>query len=292
VSSTERRLSPALDPATAADQHSLFKRQDDTPAATGHGNGNGNGSVAGVAVDDVPETLDDVTGPHTTELEFDDPLLEEYGEGDPDGSAVPILTLDEQEVAYGDLFAGDESELDSHFPLVATVGGEQTAEYEEDDPEGEYEDLVEVVDRKDTRGKLKARKVRRVVRYVSPWSVLKVSLLFYACLWVIVTIASVILWRVAVETGGIANVEKFVARLFGEKSFTIDGREILRASTIAGVILVFAGTGFTVLMSLLFNVICDITGGIRFTVLELETTKRRLRRRAQVARDARRYEAR
>ena len=111
-----------------------------------------------------------------------------------------------------------------------------------------------------------ARKVRRVVRYVSPWSVLKVSVLFYACLWVILTIASVILWRLAVASGTIENFEKFVARLFGETSFTIDGREIFRASTIAGMILVFAGTGFTVLMSLLFNVICDITGGVRFTL--------------------------
>ena len=128
--------------------------------------------------------------------------------------------------------------------------------------------------RSNERGRLRARKVRRVVRYVSPWSVLKVSLLFYACLWVILTIASVLLWRAAVATGAIDNAEKFLARAFGESQFTIDGREIFRASTIAGLILVFAGTGFTVMMSLLFNVICDITGGIRFTVLELESVKR------------------
>lgn len=183
-------------------------------------------------------------GPTTTELEFDDPMLADSYEHTETEDASP----------------GFDGELSED-------------EYDEDD---EYVDLSE--DRA-TRGRLKARKVRRVVRYVSPWSVLKVSLLFYACLWIIVTIASVILWRLAVETGGITNVEKFVARLFGEKSFTIDGREIFRASTIAGVILVFAGTGFTVLMSLLFNVICDVTGGVRFTVLELESTKRRRRRR-------------
>jgi hypothetical protein len=140
--------------------------------------------------------------------------------------------------------------------------------------EPDDDELVDVGGASSERGKLKARKVRRVVRYVSPWSVLKVSLLFYACLWVILTIASVLLWRAAVTTGAIENVEKFLARVFGESEFTIDGREIFRASTIAGLILVFAGTGFTVMMSLLFNVICDITGGIRFTVLELESTKR------------------
>lgn len=279
VSSPERSVSPAPEPSSAAAdaEVSLFDRQPDPEPS----NGNGNGAVRAVRVLDAPLGTDaaDVqyeTDPHTTELEFDDPLLSELEEATP---VVPIVPADGPDVAplTDDVFA-DEDET-GYLTLAPD-------EYE-DEEDDEDDDLVEVVGKKDTRGKLKARKVRRVVRYVSPWSVLKVSLLFYACLWIIGTIASVILWRVAVETGAITNVEKFVAKLFGEKSFTIDGREILRASTIGGVILVFAGTGFTVLMSLLFNVICDITGGIRFTVLELETTKRRLRKRAQAERDAR-----
>ena len=110
---------------------------------------------------------------------------------------------------------------------------------------------------------------------MSPWSVLKVSLLFYACLWVIFTIASVLLWRVG-GRAGCHHERREVPRpaVRRERRSPSTAAEIFRASTLAGVILVFAGTGFTVLMSLLFNVICDITGGIRFTVLELESTKR------------------
>lgn len=198
----------------------------------------------------------------------DDPLLAELAVDDvgPVGTAtVPHVVIDD-----GSDVAVDEEafEAPADEAVVAVVGDGDTG----DEPE-----YVEVVDKR--RGRLKARKVRRVVRYVSPWSVLKVSVIFYACLWIIGTIASVILWRLAVTGGMITNVEKFVARLFGEKSFTIDGREIFRASAIAGVVLVFAGTGFTVLMSLLFNVICDITGGLRFTVLELESTRREVRRK-------------
>ncbi len=129
------------------------------------------------------------------------------------------------------------------------------------------------------RGKLKARKVKRVVRYVSPWSVFKVSLLFYFCLWVILTVAGVILWQLAVSARLVSNLEDFLAELFASSEFHLDGRQLFRASAISGVILVFAGTGFTVLMSLLFNVICDVTGGIRFTVLELESTRREVRAR-------------
>ncbi|MEZ5144485.1 MAG: DUF3566 domain-containing protein [Acidimicrobiales bacterium] len=127
------------------------------------------------------------------------------------------------------------------------------------------------------KGKLKARRVRRVVRYVSPWSVFKVSVLFSVCLWLILMVAGVILWQAAVASGMVTNVEKFLAKLLAEETFTIDGRELFRASAIAGVMLVFAGSAFTVLMSLLFNVISDMTGGIRFTVLELEDTVREVK---------------
>ncbi len=127
------------------------------------------------------------------------------------------------------------------------------------------------------KGRLKARRVRRVVRYVSPWSVFKVSLLFSVCLWLILMVAGVILWQGAEGSGMVANIEKFLAKLLAEQSFTIDGRELFRATAIAGVMLVFAGSAFSVLLALLFNVISDITGGIRFTVLELEDAVREVK---------------
>lgn len=121
--------------------------------------------------------------------------------------------------------------------------------------------------------RLEARKVKRVVRHVEIWSVFKVSVVFFVCLWLILVIAGVILWRVAVSAGAIDKVENFVAQLLAEKSFTIDGTQVLRASAVAGAILVFAGTGFTVLMAMLFNFISDTTGGLRFSVIEMETAR-------------------
>jgi hypothetical protein len=204
----------------------------------------------GVDGRDGAATLEEVDGIGETEL-VDDQYERAVVDGATTGS---VTTIDPPATATG-----------MAMPLV-----DDGIEVLDDDDD----DFAEIGAPTGARGRLRARKVRRVVRYVSPWSVLKVSLLFYACLWVILTIASVLLWRVAVASGVIGNMEKFLARAFGESEFTIDGREIFRASTVAGLILVFAGTGFTVMMSLLFNVICDITGGIRFTVLELETVKR------------------
>jgi len=129
-------------------------------------------------------------------------------------------------------------------------------------------------------GKLKARKVRRIVRHVSPWSVFKFSIFFYLCVWLILMVAGVILWKLSQTAGVIENFEKFYAKAAGEKSFEIDGRSLFRAGSTAGAILVFAATAFTVLMSVLFNLITDLTGGIRLTVIELESTRRTVRRRA------------
>ena len=127
-------------------------------------------------------------------------------------------------------------------------------------------------------GRLRARKVRRLVRHVEPWSVLKVSLLFYFCLWVILLIAGVILWSFAVGSGTIDNVENFVQELFALESFEFNADEIFRASAIGGLVLVVAGSGFTVLMAVLFNLISDVTGGVRFTVVEEETARPRPKR--------------
>jgi hypothetical protein len=129
-------------------------------------------------------------------------------------------------------------------------------------------------------GKLRARKVRRIVRHVSPWSVFKFSIFFYLCVWLILMVAGVILWKLSQTAGVVTNFEKFYAKAAGEKSFEIDGRSLFRAGATAGAILVFAATAFTVLMATLFNLITDLTGGIRMTVIELESTRRTVRRRS------------
>ncbi|MEO0492847.1 MAG: DUF3566 domain-containing protein [Actinomycetota bacterium] len=131
---------------------------------------------------------------------------------------------------------------------------------------------------KRTAGRLRARKVRRLVRHVEPWSVLKVALIFYFCLWVILLIAGVMLWSLAVSSGTVDNVETFITELFALESFTFNADQIFRASAVGGLVLVVAGAGFTVLMAVLFNLISDVTGGVRFTVVEEETARPRPKR--------------
>jgi hypothetical protein len=121
--------------------------------------------------------------------------------------------------------------------------------------------------------RVKARQVQRVITRVDPWSMLKVSLLFALSLWLIVVVAGVLLWRVAVSTGTIGNVENFLATSLGEESFTINGAQIFQGSLVVGLVFFATGAIFAVVTSVLFNLIAGVVGGIRTTVIELETAR-------------------
>jgi hypothetical protein len=122
-------------------------------------------------------------------------------------------------------------------------------------------------------GRLRARKVKRIVRHVDPWSVLKLSLLFYACLFAVVMVAGTVLWNLAGAAGTIASIESFIKDIGAFKTFTFKGTTIFRASFLAGLILVIAGSALNVLLTVLFNLISDLVGGIRISVIEEETAR-------------------
>jgi hypothetical protein len=185
------------------------------------------------------------------------------------------------------------------------------------------------------KGKVRARKVRRVVRHIEPWSVLKISVLFFLAIFLIICVASAVLWNAARASGAIDDVESFITsvggfgncepidgqdpsttgttqpgapttvpvdqvdpageatsvpepvapvdpvddedcpegqELVGDFKFE-DGR-IFQAFALGGIVLVLAGAAGAVVLTLLFNLISDLTGGMRLTVLEEDPSPR------------------
>jgi len=164
--------------------------------------------------------------------------------------------------------------------------------------------------------RVRARKVHRIVRHVDPWSVLKISLLFFLALFLIICVASAVLWNGARSSGAITNVEDFITEVGGfgncpqpttppvststsvpdaavigattsttlaptsgdsqgcpggaelEGTFKFEDGKIFEAFGLGGVVLVLAGSAGAVVMALLFNLMSDLTGGVRVTVLE------------------------
>ena len=119
----------------------------------------------------------------------------------------------------------------------------------------------------------RVRKVTRVVRHVDPWTVFKVAGVFSLVVYVVALTAGVLLWNVAYATGTIDNLERFFES-FGWSEFEFNGGEIYHNAWIAGLFGAVGLTGAAVLAASLLNLITDLVGGVRFTVLEEEVVER------------------
>ena len=108
-----------------------------------------------------------------------------------------------------------------------------------------------------------------MVRHIDPWSTFKVALIFSIVLYGVLLTAGVLLWNVASNTGTVDNVERWFTQ-FGWESYELKGGEIFHNAWIAGLFGVVGLTGLGVLSATLFNLISDMVGGVRVTVLEEE----------------------
>lgn len=122
-------------------------------------------------------------------------------------------------------------------------------------------------DRSAKRAPRKARRVKRTIRRVELWSVLKVSLLFYVCMYVVALASLALLWGFAHSAGLVDNFEGFMSDV-GFENWRFYGEEIFRRCAIIGAILVLTGALLTTLATALLNVISELTGGIRVVVIE------------------------
>ncbi|MGB5758622.1 MAG: DUF3566 domain-containing protein, partial [Acidimicrobiales bacterium] len=127
--------------------------------------------------------------------------------------------------------------------------------------------------------RVQARKVRRVIRHIDPWSVLTFSVLFHLCVFAALLLASVLVWNAAEAAGTIENMEAFILELGDYETFDIKGDVVFRAAVAIAGILTLASSVLLVLLTVVFNLISDLVGGIRLTVIEEETV--RVRRKKQ-----------
>lgn len=119
----------------------------------------------------------------------------------------------------------------------------------------------------------RVRRVTRVLRHVDPWSTFKVALLFSLVTYLVALTSGVLLWRVAESTGTLDNVERWFTQ-FGWETFELKGGEVFRNAWIIGLFGVVGLTGAIVLLATVFNLVSDIVGGVRLTVLEEEVVER------------------
>lgn len=115
------------------------------------------------------------------------------------------------------------------------------------------------------------RQAKMVVKRVSPWSVLKFSLLFYFCVMLILLLAlAVVYWAL-----GVFGVLDSAANLletagFGDPKtgFEFDGYWLFARLFFVGVVGVVVWSFVNLFMAMLYNLVADVVGGVSVTLSE------------------------
>ena len=110
------------------------------------------------------------------------------------------------------------------------------------------------------------RRVRRVIRKIDPWTVLKVSLVLNAIGALVFVLGVWVTWSLAVQRG----IPERAADFFDNFSlvFTANGELYFRAVVFFAIVLYAGLTGFMTLGAVLYNLISDVVGGVELIVLE------------------------
>jgi uncharacterized membrane protein len=111
------------------------------------------------------------------------------------------------------------------------------------------------------------RTTRVVLRRLDPWTVLKLSVVYYLALFAVLLVAGTLLWAGASAVGVIGNIESFMVDI-GFEDFRFIPSKLLGGLALGGLILVVAGTVANVLLTALFNLMSDVVGGLKLTLQE------------------------
>ena len=113
------------------------------------------------------------------------------------------------------------------------------------------------------------RRVKRTLRHVDPFSVLKVSLFFYLVLLVIWLIIVAILYSFLRSLGLFDQIEEIRRGLVvGNEEFTITLGLIEKWAFLIGLTLAVVGSVINLFFAFLYNAIADAVGGIEMTFVE------------------------
>lgn len=118
------------------------------------------------------------------------------------------------------------------------------------------------------RGQRRPVRRRAMIRKVDPWSVLKLSLVFYFSILVVVMLGLGVFWVTIERLGVIETLLSFLAEL--QFDVEINTGNLFRAAFLVGLLNVVLWSGINVFGALLYNLVADVMGGLRLTLAEEE----------------------
>lgn len=122
--------------------------------------------------------------------------------------------------------------------------------------------------RKTSRPKTEKRTVKRpvMIRRVDPFSILKISLIFYFCMLLVAMLGMSLFWSVVESLGVIDQT----LDLLEEMAFEVDINfpNIGRALFLFGLLNVVLFSAINVFLAFLYNLVSDLLGGLKMTLSE------------------------
>lgn len=115
------------------------------------------------------------------------------------------------------------------------------------------------------------RRVRRIIRKIDPWTVLKVSAILNVVLAIGIVLGLVMFWSVLTAAGIPDRITDILVQITlldpGENPFANTER-FLRAAVFGSVVWAVLATGLATVMAVMYNLVSDVVGGIEVVVLE------------------------
>lgn len=115
------------------------------------------------------------------------------------------------------------------------------------------------------------RRVRRIIRKIDPWTTLKVSAVVWAVLALAFVLGAVIFWSVLERAGIPDRLVEFMVEITlieqGSNPFA-NTEQFLRFLVFGSVVGWVMATGMTVAVSVIYNLVSDVVGGLEIVVLE------------------------
>jgi Transmembrane domain of unknown function (DUF3566) len=124
------------------------------------------------------------------------------------------------------------------------------------------------------------RRTRVEIRRVGPFSVLKFSMIFYFCVFLVIYLALAIIWAILSASGVIDSLEVLLGSIFpatsptgeistrGAPPIEIDSGQLFTWLFVAGCIGVAVWSVINVFVAVMYNLISDIVGGIEVTLAD------------------------
>jgi transmembrane protein DUF3566 len=114
------------------------------------------------------------------------------------------------------------------------------------------------------RGSVKLGQRQLTLRRLDPWTILKLSVVFYTVVLLLVMLLLTLFWAFLNATGAVETVVGFANE--AQLNVTYNAAQIARAIFLLGLLGVVALSGINVFFCFLYNLVADLTGGLRLTL--------------------------